>query len=108
MSQVVRGVGNALRLSDKLGLQKHFSAAGITFLHSAAASSSAGERQQQNTSVDPFTSALQSKTEKELMDQMLRQAEEQEQAEDAAEKARVEQRGEHGGPKGEEPTRFGE
>ncbi|KAL0055821.1 hypothetical protein WJX82_004718 [Trebouxia sp. C0006] len=35
-------------------------------------------------------------------------AEEQEQAEDAAEKVRVEQRGEHGGPKGEEPTRFGD
>ena len=83
MSQLVRGVRNALRSTEKLGLQRHFSA---RFQHSAAASSSAGERQQQNVSVDPFTSALQSKTEKELMDQMLRQAEEQEQAEDAAEK----------------------
>lgn len=36
-------------------------------------------------SVDPFTSAMQSKAEKELLDQVLRQAEEQEQAEDAAE-----------------------
>lgn len=36
-------------------------------------------------SVDPFTSAMQSKAEKELLDQVLKQAEEQEQAEDAAE-----------------------
>ena len=42
-------------------------------------------QQQQQHSVDPFTSAMQNKTEKELMEQMLRQAEEQEQAEDAAE-----------------------
>ncbi len=86
MSQLVRGVRNVLRSTEKLGLQRHFSAAGTRFQHSAAASSSSGERQQQNVSVDPFTSALQSKTEKELMDQMLRQAEEQEQAEDAAER----------------------
>jgi proline dehydrogenase len=86
MSQVVRGVRNALRSTENLGLRRLFSAAGTRFQHSAAASGSAGERQQQSTSVDPFTSALQSKTEKELMDQMLRQAEEQEQAEDAAEK----------------------
>ncbi len=85
MSQLVRGVRNALRSTEKLGLQRHLSAAGTRFQHSAAASSIAGERQQ-NASVDPFTSALQSKTEKELMDQMLRQAEEQEQAEDAAER----------------------
>ncbi|KAL3154171.1 hypothetical protein ABBQ32_013691 [Trebouxia sp. C0010 RCD-2024] len=58
--------------------------------------------------VDPFTSAMQSKAEKELLDQVLRQAEEQEQAEDAAEQERVRQRGEHGGPKGQEPTRFGD
>ncbi len=85
MSQLVRGVRNALRSTEKLGLQRHFIAAGSRFQHSAAASGSAGERQQ-NVSVDPFTSALQSKTEKELMDQMLRQAEEQEQVEDAAER----------------------
>ena len=36
-------------------------------------------------SVDPFTSAMQSKAEKELLDEVLKQAEEQEQAEDAAE-----------------------
>ena len=36
-------------------------------------------------SVDRFTSAMHSKAEKELLDQVLRQAEEQEQAEDAAE-----------------------
>lgn len=35
--------------------------------------------------VDPFTSAMQSQAEKELLDQVLRQAEQQEQAEDAAE-----------------------
>ena len=86
MSQLVRGVKHALWSTERLGLQRHFSAAGTSFQHSAAASSSAGERQQQSVSVDPFTSALQSKTEKELLDQMLRQAEEQEQAEDAAEK----------------------
>lgn len=86
MSQLVRGVRNALRSTEKHGLQRHLSAAGTRFQHSAPAPSSAGERQQQDVSVDPFTSALQSKTEKELMDQMLRQAEEQEQAEDAAEK----------------------
>ena len=90
--------------------------------------------------VDPFTSAMQSQAEKELLDQVLRQAEQQEQAEDAAEQVsvqreyvvmhlgsvtnwrylvhvieqtllhqeRIKQRGEHGGPKGQEPTRFGE
>lgn len=36
-------------------------------------------------SVDPFTTAMQSKAEKELLDQVLKQAEEQEQAEEAAE-----------------------
>ena len=35
--------------------------------------------------VDPFTSSMQSKAEKELLDQVLKQADEQEQAEDAAE-----------------------
>lgn len=40
-------------------------------------------------SVDPFTSALQSQAEKELLDQVLRQAEQQEQAEDAAEQVFV-------------------
>lgn len=151
MLQVLRGVRTALRLNADLGLQLQLRTAGTRLQHSAADKSKIEHYQPQNQTMDPFTSALQSKTEKELMDQMLRQAEEQERVDDAAEQvwhqlciwpqdstnscmlpalslrlvgccsftreaalskfsvqARIEQRGEHGGPKGEEPTRFGE
>ena len=129
--------------------------AGLRLQHSTARPTST-QGVQQPGQADPFTSSLQNKTEKELLDQVLKQAQQEELAEEAAEKVtacinigdlmrhpvlhdehciniahrshnqltsqsgpaksqmflcllqkRVNERGEHGGPKGEEPTRFG-
>lgn len=83
--QVLRGVKTALKLNADLGLQLQLRTAGTWLQHSAADKSKIEHYQPQNQTMDPFTSALQSKTEKELMDQVLRQAEEQERVDDAAE-----------------------
>ncbi len=83
---LLRSLSSRLRLTADPALARQLTAATCRFQHSAAhAGSSTQQQQQQTISVDPFTSAMQSKIEKELMDQMLRQAEEQEKAEDAAE-----------------------
>ena len=83
---LMRAASRSTGLATGCDLTKFASVGHARLQHSASASASdPAQRQHQARSVDPFTSALQNKTEKELMEQMLRQAEEQEQAEDAAE-----------------------
>lgn len=77
----------ALRVVGSLRSTSHLEAAcGARCQHSEVGADAKSQAAKQWTPVvDPFTTAMQSKTEKELLDQVLRQAEEQEQAEDAAE-----------------------
>ena len=77
----------ALKLVNSIGPANHCGAAlGLRCQSSNIDADAKSQAAKQWTpSVDPFTSAMQSKAEKELLDQVLRQAEEQEQAEDAAE-----------------------
>lgn len=107
---MLRSIHRAVRFAGSARPSRPFKAAcAARSQHSEVDTDAKSQAAKQWTPVvDPFTSAMQSKAEKELLDQVLRQAEAQEQAEDAAEQERVRQRGEHGGPKGQEPTRFGD
>ena len=103
-TSLLRSLGQSLRLSSDVVLRINFSAAAAAVAASARVQHAVvgtatitqqqhqepdqqqqEQQQQQAKRVDPFTSAMQNKTEKELMEQMLRQAEEQVLAEDAAE-----------------------
>ena len=79
---------NCARRSSGLGVGcdlTRLASAGLARPFASALDPAKIQQQSQERVIDPFTSAMQNKTEKELMDQMLRQAEEQEREEDAAE-----------------------
>ena len=80
-------VGRGLKCSIKLQPASQLTAAtAVRCQHSGIDADARNQAAKQWTPiVDPFTSAMQSKAEKELLDQVLQQADEQEQAEDAAE-----------------------
>lgn len=102
-TSLLRSLGQSSRLSSDVVLRINFSAAAAVAASARVQHAVVGtatitqqqnqepdqqqqeQQQQQAKRVDPFTSAMQNKTEKELMEQMLRQAEEQVLAEDAAE-----------------------
>lgn len=74
-------------ISDIVHLQSR-QATTIRLQHSSSRPTSS-QGLQQPGQADPFTSSLQSKTEKELLDQVLKQAQQEELAEEAAEQVSV-------------------
>ena len=75
-------------LSSDLVYTQSLQAAGLRLQHSTARPTST-QGVQQPGQADPFTSSLQHKTEKELLDQVLKQAQQEELAEEAAEQVSV-------------------
>ncbi|KAL3139934.1 hypothetical protein ABBQ38_004224 [Trebouxia sp. C0009 RCD-2024] len=84
---MLRSIHRAVRFAGSARPSRPFKAAcAARSQHSEVDTDAKSQAAKQWTPVvDPFTSAMQSKAEKELLDQVLRQAEAQEQAEDAAE-----------------------
>ena len=74
-------------ISDTVYLQSR-QATSIRLQHSSSRPTSS-QGLQQPGQADPFTSSLQSRTEKELLDQVLKQAQQEELAEEAAEQVSV-------------------